>query len=122
MGLAAISYIVLGPAVFPGPLMPFRQGMVRTKTDLMNVVARRLRVELSRVRDNLRDGPITKEDEELIERLRKIGTFIDELPVWPFDARTLRKFMTAYVIPVVGSASYPAIKFLIELIVQRVRP
>jgi hypothetical protein len=28
---------------------------------------------------------------------------IDGLPVWPFDTGTLRKFLTAYIIPLVGA-------------------
>jgi hypothetical protein len=57
---------------------------------------------------------VTKEDEELIERLRKMCAAIDELPVWPFDPGTLRKFMTAYVIPIV-SAGYPVAKTILAM-------
>ena len=39
---------------------------------------------------------------------------IDELPVWPFDPGTLRKFMTAYVIPIV-SAGYPVAKTILAM-------
>ncbi len=99
---AALAYIILGPLVFMGPLLPFRAGMLRTKTELMSEVARRLRIELERLRQQLGTGRITKEDEELVDRLRKIGVVIDELPVWPFDTRTLRKFLTAYLIPLLG--------------------
>jgi hypothetical protein len=42
---------------------------------------------------------VTKPDEESIERLRKVGAAIDELPIWPFDPSTLRKFATAYIVP-----------------------
>ena len=104
----------LGPFVFLAPLLPFRDGMLKSKTELMGAVARRMRVELERLRAQLRTGPITKEDEELVERLRKIGAVINELPVWPFDAGTLRKFLTAYVIPIVGAAGYPAVKMAFD--------
>ena len=43
---------------------------------------------------------ITKPDEESIERLRKVGAAIVELPIWPFDPSTLRKFVAAYILPV----------------------
>ena len=59
-------------------------------------------------------------DEEFIDRLRKVGAVIDELPVWPFDATTLRKFLTAYVIPVVGALGYPAVKALVSFLAARV--
>lgn len=103
MVAAALAYVILGPVVFMGPLLPFRAGMLRTKTELMSEVAQRLRVELERLRQQLAVGQITKEDEELIDRLRKVGVVIDELPVWPFDTGTLRKFLTAYVIPLLGA-------------------
>jgi hypothetical protein len=102
---AATACVILGPLVFIGPLLPFRAAMLRSKTELMSEVAQRLRIELQRLRKQMRAGQITKEDEELIDRLRKIGAVIDELPVWPFDAGTLRKFLTAYVIPVLGAVA-----------------
>jgi hypothetical protein len=112
---AIVAYLVLGPVVFMGPLLPFRSGMLRNKSQLMSEVAQRLRVELDRLREQLRSGSISKKDEELIERLRKIGAVIDELPVWPFDAGTLRKFLTAYVIPVVSGLAIPLGKMLFHL-------
>ena len=112
---AIIAYLILGPVVFMAPLLTFRTGMIRTKTELLAEVALRLRVELQRLRSQLKSGQITKEDEELIDRLRKVGSVIDELPVWPFDAVTLRKFLTAYVIPVISSVGYPIIKAVFEL-------
>jgi hypothetical protein len=111
---AAIAYVILGPVVFTAPLLPFRNGMLRTKSQLMSEVAQRLRVELDRLRAQLASGAISKEDEELIERLRKIGAVIDELPVWPFDAGTLRSFLTAYVIPLVSAVSYPILRAVFE--------
>jgi hypothetical protein len=76
----------------------------------MKTVALRMRHELDRLHAKLtKDDPITKDDEELVDRLRKISTVIDELPVWPFDAVTLRKFLTAYFIPI-ASAAYPVAK------------
>jgi len=110
---AAIAYLIIGPAVFVAPLLPFRNGMLRTKAELMAEVSERLRIELQRLRKQLPAGVITKEDEELIERLRKIGTIIDQLPVWPFDANTLKGVVTAYAVPI-GAGVYPAIKFILE--------
>lgn len=107
---AAVTYVLLGPFVFLGPLLPFRSGMLHTKNELMSEVAKRLRVELDHLRGKLPSEPITKDDEELIGRLRKIGEVIEELPVWPFDAATLRKFLTAYVLPLLGTAGYQLLK------------
>jgi len=110
MIVAVVVYALVGPVVFIAPLMQFRAGMMRAKTELMNEVAQRLRFELERVRLKLRRDDITKSDEELIDRLRKIGAVINDLPVWPFDAPTVRKFLTAYLAPLVGSFGFPLIR------------
>jgi len=94
---ATIAFIFLGPLVFSGPLLPFRDGMKHAKDELMEVVARRTRLELSRIRDQLDKGTISKEEEEFIVRIQKIGALVDALPIWPFDAQTLKKFFMAYV-------------------------
>jgi hypothetical protein len=96
---AAFAYAILGPVVFIGPLMPFRTGMQHEKNEWMREIAYRVRFELERLRKQIRAGDVAKEDEEFIDRLRKIGAVVDELPVWPFDARTLRRFATAYIVP-----------------------
>jgi hypothetical protein len=115
---AIIAYVALGPLIFMGPLIPFRQVMVATKVQLLSEVAGRLRVELRRLRNELPAGLITKEDEELVERLRKIGRIIEELPVWPFDSGTLKRFVTAYVTPIVGAIGYVVLKGAVETAVK----
>jgi hypothetical protein len=104
-----IAYLILGPIVFLAPLLPFRTGMQANKAELRSEIVQCLRTESERLRKQLLKATVTKEDEELIERLRKMCTAIEELPVWPFDPGTVRKFMTAYVIPIV-SAGYPVAK------------
>jgi hypothetical protein len=110
---AAIAYVTIGPLVFVAPLLPFRDGMMRNKAQLMNGVALRMRGELDDLRSRFQSGAITAEDAQLLERLCKIGAVIEDLPVWPFDAFTLRKFFTAYVVPIIGSLSVPAGKALL---------
>jgi hypothetical protein len=106
IAVSAVAYLILGPIVFMAPLLPFRRGMLRTKSEWMSEVARRLRIEFDRLRIQIQSAQITKEDEDLVDRLRKIGSVIEELPVWPFDARTLRKFAGAYVVPLVPLSAF----------------
>jgi ABC transporter substrate binding protein len=61
---------------FIAPLLPFRGIMQRNKSQLMSEIALRLRHELEQIREKVPKNAISKEDEELIERLRKIGTVI----------------------------------------------
>ena len=112
MASGVIAYLILGPVVFMTPLLPFRGKMHTSKTELMSEIAWRMRDELNRIRKAVPEGVISKEDEELVERLRKIGTLIEDLPVWPFDVGTLRRFLTAYIIPIIipiGAAAYAVV-------------
>ena len=95
-----IGYVIFGPIVFLAPLMPFRNAMLKNKAQLVSAVALRMRREFDDLYPRL-TGAITGADEQMIERWRKIGAIIDELPVWPFDADTMRKFIAAYLIPLV---------------------
>lgn len=97
--LASVAYLVCGPLVFMGPLLPFRDVMLRAKRQWSSEIAALLRAEFSRLRDAIRAGNIEDTDEKVLERLRKFGALIDELPVWPFDPRTLRAFAAAFVVP-----------------------
>lgn len=106
--IAAIAYFTFSPLVFIGPLLPFRDAMLKSKAELMSGIASRLRTQLTDLRLRFESGAITSDDEQIIERLRKIGAVINDLPVWPFDALTLRKFVAAYIAPI-GSIAVPFI-------------
>lgn len=109
---ACAAYLLLGPIVFMGPLLSFRRGMLQTKTELICEVAQRLRRELERIRANFASGPVTRDDEELVERLRKIAQTLEKLPVWPFDVTTLKKFLVAYSAPLASGATFTTLRQL----------
>ena len=111
---AVIAYLILGPVVFIVPLLPFRSAMQANKSKIMSEVVHQLRKKLDERREELPSGMFSKEDEELIERLRKLCVAIDDLPVWPFDPSTVRKFLTAYVIPVI-TAIPPFVQIMLSV-------
>jgi hypothetical protein len=114
---ATVAYLILGPLIFMAPLLPFRKGMLKAKADWMSDIERRLHTEFERLRMQIQSGQITKGDVDLVDRWRKISSVIDELPVWPFDARTLRTFASAYVAPLVP-LGYPLVgKVLHEIVI-----
>ena len=108
----------------PGSVAP--QDISRRSASGRPRAARRLQFEIAtshiagrdqtRIRTPITSGEISRADEELLDRLRKIGAVIDELPVWPFDATTLRRFLTAYVVPALGAASVPLLKWLFPVV------
>jgi hypothetical protein len=112
MIVASVGFLILGPIIFMAPLLPFRAGMQDAKKDWTHEVARAVRVEMERLRMQIGKNEITKPDEESIERLRKVGAAIVELPIWPFDPGTLRKFAAAYIVPV-------ALPLLVETVKRR---
>ena len=113
---AAVAYLILGPIIFMGPLLPFRRGMMETKEGWMKEAGDRLHIEFEHLRVKMRTSEISKEDEAMIDRLRKVGSFIQELPVWPFDAQTLRTFATAYIVPLGFPLLVHAVTLLINVL------
>jgi hypothetical protein len=114
-----IAYLTIGPFVFIAPLLPFRGAMEESKRELLIPVVQRIHNELNRLHAKLPSGPPSKEEAESIEWLRKVSGMIDQLPVWPFDAGTLGKFITAYLVPVVIpliGAIYVAARQILHLI------
>ncbi len=117
---AVLAYAVLGPTVFMGPLLPFRAAMRRSKAALMGELSDRLRVDFTRIRGKFPNEGISAEDLETLERLQKVGIMIGGLPVWPFDARTLRTFATAYVIPFVLPYLHKAVEAALAVLEKQV--
>ena len=89
---ASFAYLILGPTVFIGPLLPFRAGMVRAKEKWISEIEQSLQVEFERLRAKIRTVQTTKEDGELVERLRNLSTVVDELPV-PMANSALRELL-----------------------------
>ena len=121
MAAAVIGYLTIGPFVFVAPLLPFRTAMEENKSQLISPVVDRIKDEISRLRANLLSATHSKEDGERIEELTKISDSIEELPVWPFDANTLTKFFTAYLIPIIiplVGAVYFGAKEILDLLVE----
>ena len=81
-------------------MLPFRDRMRDARFSLIKEVADSLRTEFDQLRQHMAQRvPITKEDLESLQRLKDVGEAVRGLPVWPFDARTVRSFATAYLTP-----------------------
>ncbi len=70
--------------------------------ELINDFARKLQFEFKRIRNKLKTS-VSKEEGELIENLRNMSKLLEELPVWPLDTRTFRRFVYTYLAPLVTS-------------------
>lgn len=115
--LAAVAYLVLGPVVFLAPLLPFRAGMLHARAEMLTLVAREAEIEVDRLTAALSDHRIGEYDIAALERLHRVGDLIAEQPIWPFDVTTLRKFLTAYIIPIAGFGLALVLNVVLESIV-----
>jgi hypothetical protein len=111
---ASAFYIVAGPAVFIGPLLPFRKSMLASKRKEQQLVADRLRKEYEAIKGHLPQEGVTKADVDSLKRLQKLQRIVDQIPVWPFDAITLRRFLVAYVLPLLPVIIAPLVEKLIQ--------
>jgi len=88
--------------------------MIRFKSELLNDFAHQLQDELGKLRRKIEESSIAKTEGDLIVKLKNIMNLIEELPVWPFDTRTINKFVIAYVAPAAGSLVIPLLKKYVE--------
>jgi len=93
----------------------FGKGVTSARPGSADEVAQPLDAEFDRIRAQMRtQGSVSKDQLESLERLRMMGNVVGDLPVWPFDRRTMRTFATAYVIPVVVAALTKLAELAIE--------
>lgn len=110
--IGAAAYIVCGPSVFVGPMLPFRDSMLRAKAELIRDIAARIQREFSKLNEQLKEGGISAEDHESLERLRELGDSVNALPVWPFDWNTLKQFVSAYLLPVATAFGFTQLDWI----------
>lgn len=113
---AGVAYLICGPAVFIGPLVPFRTAMLKGKQELMDEITEGMKREFPRIRSRLKTGESTAGDHESVERLQHMGSLIEALPVWPFDRETLKQFVTAYLLPVLGALGFSQLEEVLNLL------
>ena len=112
---ATVLYLVFGPIIFLGPLLPFRRVMGDRRRALMEEIAEPLDAKFQSLKAQARaHRDIDKDDVEAMDRLRLLGKAVGDLPIWPFDARTMRVFTTAYVIPVLVALASKLGSFIVE--------
>ncbi|NIP24787.1 MAG: hypothetical protein GWN67_25600 [Phycisphaerae bacterium] len=111
-----VAYITLGPVIFIGPLLPFRKSMLSAKQAEQAKVATQLQNEYTRIMQELEERSMAKKDEEMIDRLQKLKELVNQIPVWPFDISTLRRFLTVYIFPLLTAVVSILISYLIKAI------
>ena len=81
----ALANVILGPVVFFGPLLPFRDKMLREKRGELQVLNESIASQYEEARDSLKADNI-KERYETLTVLKGLRENVEDVPVWPFDA------------------------------------
>ena len=114
IGGGIITYLAAGPIGFMGPLLPFRASMAKEKSRLSRVISNRISIQIKKITDDETNAEISKKDEDQIIRLQRLAELIGQLPVWPFDATTVKRFLASYL--------FPLLTLLLSLIYRIVEP
>ena len=97
---ASAFYVVAGPAMFIGPLLPFRREHAGEQatgaTDRRTQIERGIRACHMSL---LPQEGVTQTAVDSLKRLQEVQQIVNRIPVWPFDTITLRRFLVAYVLP-----------------------
>ncbi|MBN1554990.1 MAG: hypothetical protein JXA11_09605 [Phycisphaerae bacterium] len=93
----AALYLVGAPLMFIGPLLPFRKVMLNGKRQLLKTIGDIMQKLIEGIENQNTIADLSK-DVQAVEELRSL---VRKVPVWPFDAITLRRFIVLYVLPVV---------------------
>ena len=113
-------YIFLSMECFFGPLLAAHSGMKRAKEESLHKIARQFRAEYSGIYTSLaEDTEAFKKKSEKIQQLRTLYTMTDELPVWPFDVKTFRRYLLTVPTPLIGILSGIGKNLLINLLKQQ---
>ncbi|OUL18557.1 hypothetical protein BV378_36445 [Nostoc sp. RF31YmG] len=114
-------YIFLSVVCFFGPLLAAHSGMKKAKEESLHKIARQFRAEYSGIYTSLAEDTETfKKKSEKIQQLRTLYTMTDELPVWPFDVKTFRRYLLTVPTPLIGTLFGIVQKLLITLLKQQV--
>jgi hypothetical protein len=112
---AMAIYVIFGPIIFLGPLLPFRRVMGDQRRALMQEIAEPLELKFEALKVNARNHQDIKRIElDALDRMRRFGQTARDLPVWPFDSRTMRLFATAYAAPVLVAAVTKLAEVLVD--------
>jgi len=98
---ALMFYFVGGPLGFFGPLIPFRRSMKRQKERALGRIASRISQRYAMVMAAIEERGISRTDDQELSRLKDLSALVSRMPVWPFDVVTMKRFLTAYIAPVV---------------------
>ena len=99
--VAILAFVVLAPSCFFLTLGTAHNSMSASKQALLHDLSVRFQREYAEVSGALRERrELAHERIEEVERLHVLYQLADSCPVWPFDGRSVRRFVSAMLAPV----------------------
>lgn len=99
--LMVLGYVAAASCMFFLPMRPAHEGMKRVKREVLHDIHDRFAEVNTRILGHLSSGsPISADDMDEFSRLRELHSMAKSMPVFPFDTRTVRAFVTSIVTPV----------------------
>ena len=113
--LAGIAYLILAPLAFFLPLAPAHEGMSKARVEAETLIADEANRLYVSIQSDLRQSKIDAAAIARLDDLNRLSKLTSDFPVWPFDIRTMGRFVTAVILPLV-----PALVVkLVEMIITR---
>lgn len=98
--VAGVTYALLAPIIFFGPLSVAHRAMRDAKERLLLNVAQRFETEYDKVQASLDSDSIDFDDSlRALDGLQTLHSTTSDFPVWPFNISNLRRFGTSYISP-----------------------
>jgi hypothetical protein len=115
--LLVIVYIFLSLVIFFGPLLVAHRGMMEAKENLLKDISNQFQADYSNLKMLLNEDSSTlREQVEKFNQLDAIYSRTNSFPVWPFDVKTLRKYLLSVAAPLIPSVSAFIASFLQNLL------
>ncbi len=103
--LALLAFVVVAPLAFFLPLWPAHKKMRELKAGFLGELATQYESCFHQMRDSLGQG---RTDVEALDELKAIDRLYQQtqkIPIWPFDAATLRRFTVTVLTPFAAPAA-----------------
>lgn len=97
--LEMMLYLIVAPAVFVGPLIPFRPHFLASKANYLRSIANQFKSDLDHLNGRLIEDQETIKRLEKLERLSCLRNRIEALPEWPLDTSTISRFGAVFLKP-----------------------
>jgi hypothetical protein len=114
--IGVVAYVVFAPLFFFLPLGTAHGAMQDAREAEILSLAKQFAVTFAKVKDSINSPEESNYSREIerLENIKKLYKVADEFPVWPFDTRSIRRFLAVVTTPLL-----PA---LITILTELVRP